>query len=156
MSELPTQPKARPELQILRTRHPPAIYLNQLCILFSHEDIATEPNELSARLEHLPQEDRLFLAVEGELLLGYAHLSIDRQLFSRPSAQVTAIIVRPDRRRQGYGRRLIAAAETWALQAQFTQLILQGINNKAEAESFFTALGYMKKDDPQPEYVRDL
>jgi hypothetical protein len=75
MDASPTRPIPRGELQILRTRHPPATYIDQLSKLLKAENIIRTPDEVHAALEKLPDDDRLLLAVEGEQLIGYAHLS---------------------------------------------------------------------------------
>jgi GNAT superfamily N-acetyltransferase len=143
------------ELQILRTRHPPIIYLPQLTALMFAEGVNSEEAQVLERLENLPKEDRLLLAVQGELLLGYAHLRISRTLSRNPAAEVVAIIVRNDRRRQGIGRRLIAAAETWARQAGREHLLLHTEVIRTEAHAFYAALGY-EKSATTIEFQRDL
>ncbi len=143
------------ELQILRTRHPPEIFLSQLTVLLRAEGIKTEEIQVIERLENLPKEDRLLLAVHGELLLGYAHLCIAKTLSRNPAAEIVAIIVRRDRRRQGIGRRLIAAAETWARQAGREHLLLHTEVIRTEAHAFYAALGY-EKSATIIEFQRDL
>ncbi len=143
------------ELQILRTHHPPEIYLNQVVELLRAEGVKVDEVQVSKRIQELPKEDRLLMAVRGEMLLGYAHLRISRSLSRRPAAEVVAIIVRPDSRRQGIGRRLIAAAETWARQAGRAHLLLHTEVIRTEAHAFFSALGY-EKSATSIEFQRDL
>jgi GNAT superfamily N-acetyltransferase len=115
----------------------------------------TEKHEVFERIENLPKEDRLLLAVKGELLLGYAHLRISKSLSRNPAAEIAAIIVRKDQRRQGIGRRLIAAAETWARQAGRAHLLLHTAVIRTEAHAFYAALGY-EKSSTSIEFQRDL
>ena len=68
MDELPTRPMPQAELKIIRTRHPPNTYLNQLCDLLGTEGISLTPIDLCAQLEEFPEKDRLILAVEGDQL----------------------------------------------------------------------------------------
>jgi GNAT superfamily N-acetyltransferase len=132
------------ELQILRTRHPPDIFLSQLTSLLGQELEPLEVETILRRVEALPKDDRLLLAVMGETLLGFAHLRIAHSLAHDPSAEVVSMVVRPDHRRQGVGRRLVAAAETWARQANRAYLLLHTDVTRTAAHAFFTALGYQK------------
>jgi ribosomal protein S18 acetylase RimI-like enzyme len=115
------------DLQIIRTRHPPAAY----------------------------GDDRLFLALDSEFLIGYAHLRVAHDLASEDTVELLDIIVSTELRRQGVGRRLMTAAETWASQADRAQLVLRADVVRSEALAFFSSLGYMQSGTSQ-EYVRDL
>lgn len=61
------------DLQIIRTRHPPDPTLSQLVELLrkSGREVALE--DMRRRFELLLPSDRLFLATDGEMLIGYAH-----------------------------------------------------------------------------------
>jgi GNAT superfamily N-acetyltransferase len=143
------------ELQILRTRHPPEIYLSQLTALLDRELPSSDVEQVSQRIEELPKDDRLLLAVLGETLLGFAHLRIAHSLAYNPSAEVVSIIVREQNRRQGIGRRLVTAAETWARQSGRAYLLLHTDVTRTPAHAFYTALGY-QKSSTSVEFVRDL
>ncbi len=98
------------ELQLLRTRHPPEIFLHQLIEFLHSEGVNISLEEFHSRIDKLPGDDRLLLAVEGEHLYGYAHLRIAHDLIDAETAVVVSVVVRADRRRQGVGSRLVAAA----------------------------------------------
>lgn len=155
MDELPTRPMPQAELQIIRTRHPPNTYLNQLCDLLGTEGISLTPIDLSAQLEEFPEKDRLILAVEGDQLIGYAHIRIVFDPVHGPIAEVAAIIIQPHRRREGFGRRLIAAAESWARQSRQSHLLLSSDVTRTSGHAFFTALGY-KQNATKLEFIRVL
>lgn len=143
------------ELQIVRTRHPPDAYLEQLAKLLQSEIPVVTLDDLRRRLELLPGDDRFFLALDAEALIGYAHLRVTHDLARDESVEVIDIIVIPELRRQGVGRRLMTAAETWAFQAERARLILRADVVRSEALAFFSALGYEPSNTSQ-EYVRDL
>ena len=130
------------ELQLLRTRHPPDIFLQQFIGLLNSAGVEIGLEELYNRVDKLPHEDRLILAVEGEHLYGYAHLRIAHDLVDAETAVVESIIVREDQRRLGIGSRLIATAETWARQSGRTRLLLRTDVIRTDAHAFFVALGY--------------
>jgi len=143
------------ELQLLRTRHPPEIFLQQLVQLLKSANVDISLEQIQERIDKIPNEDRLFLAVEGEQLYGYAHLCITHNLVDSETSVVVAIIVREDRRRQGIGSRLIAAAETWARQSGQSRLLLRTDVVRTNAHAFFVALGY-EGSSTQLEFVRHL
>ncbi|MCJ7569246.1 MAG: GNAT family N-acetyltransferase [Anaerolineales bacterium] len=143
------------ELQLLRTRHPPELFLQQLIGLLESAKVETSLEELKYRVDNLPNEDRLLLAVEGECLYGYAHIGIAHDLIDADTAVVVSVIVREDRRRQGIGSRLIAAAETWARQSGRSRLLLRTNVVRTGAHAFFVALGY-EGSSTQLEFIRHL
>ena len=142
-------------LQILRTKHPPEIYHHQISRLIAEENYLVRPEDIRDRIERLPPDDRLLLAVDGENRLGFAHLSIRNDLVNEETAEVSAIIVDQSSRRDGIGTRLIAAAETWAKQSGRARLLLKTDVVRTPAHAFFSALGY-EKDSTTLEFVRDL
>jgi GNAT superfamily N-acetyltransferase len=143
------------DLQIIRTRHPPAAYLEQLATILQSEIPDITLDDLRGRLELLPEDDRLFLALDGEFLIGYAHLRVTHDLANEDAVELLDIIVVVELRRQGVGRRLMTAAETWASQAQRAKLVLRADVVRSEALAFFSSLGYVQASTFQ-EYVRDL
>jgi len=143
------------ELQLLRTRHPPEIFLQQLIGLLQSEGVHISLEKFHKRINKLPGDDRLLLAVEGERLYGYAHLRIDHDLIDSETAVVVSVVVREDRRRQGVGSRLIAASETWARQSGRSRLLLRTDVVRTGAHAFFVALGY-DGSSTQLEFIRHL
>lgn len=95
------------------------------------------------------------MALDGEELIGYAHLRVTRDLMNEETAEVVAIVVRRDSRRKGVGRRLIAAAETWAKQSGRARLLLRTEVVRTGAHAFFVALGY-EEGSTAIEFIRDL
>jgi len=143
------------ELQILRTRHPPDIYHAQLANLISQEGHPTKREDITNRLHLFPTKDRLLLAVDGETLLGYAHLRVSDDLVNEETAEVVAIVVEVSNRRSGIGTRLITAAETWATQSGRARLLLKTDVVRTPAHAFFSAQGY-DKDSTTIEFIRNL
>ena len=143
------------ELQIIRTRHPPDIYVVQLANLFTEENYGISAEQLRKRIADLHREDRLFLAVDGDILIGYAHLRSSRDLIHEESAEVLCVVVRAGYRRQGIGRRLLRTAESYAEQAGKARLIMSTNVLLTQAQAFFTAMGY-EQIGTSVEYLRDL
>ncbi len=143
------------DLQIVRTRYPPEAYLEQLLAIVHIEAPEVALEDLKRRLQELPGEDRFFLALDADTLIGYAHFSISRRLEADESVELADIVVLPEFRRQGVGRTLMAAAETWALQSERACLQLRANVINTDALAFFASLGFEPSGTSQ-EYVRDL
>ena len=142
-------------VQIIRTPHPPEALLAQIAELLQGEGFSGEATSIARRLERLPREDRILMALEADLLLGFAHLRIARDLAEDETAEVVSIVVRPDHRRRGIGRMLVTAAETWARQSGRARLLLRTEVVRTPAHAFYVALGYQKAATTI-DFVRDL
>ncbi|MBE3098390.1 MAG: GNAT family N-acetyltransferase [Planctomycetes bacterium] len=142
-------------IQIIRTPHPPDTYLAQIAELLLSEGYPGDEASVQRRLGMLPREDRILMAVEGERLIGFAHLRIARDLAADETAEVVSIVVRPAHRRGGIGRLLVTAAETWARQSGRARLLLRTDVVRTPAHAFYVALGY-QKTATTVDFVRDL
>lgn len=143
------------ELQIIRTRHPPDAYLQQLVTLLQSEYAEITADDLRVRLALLPDDDRFFLALDAEILIGYAHFRVTHELARGDGIELLDLIVSAQHRREGVGRRLMTAGEIWAAQAVRAKLVLRADVMRTEVLAFFSALGYEPASTSQ-EYVRDL
>jgi GNAT superfamily N-acetyltransferase len=142
-------------LQIIRTRHPPLLYLEQVALLHTETGASVTGSEIRLLLEELPSKDRLLLAVDGETLLGYAHLRAARDLINKEMAEIVTVVVRQSHRRRNIGRRLVNAAETWARESGFKRLRFRVSDKNQEAHLFLNALGY-EHTSSNDEFVSDL
>jgi GNAT superfamily N-acetyltransferase len=111
--------------------------------------------DIHRRVEALPRQDRILLALDGEHLIGFAHLRISQDLLTDETAEVASIVVRGSHRRQGVGRRLIAAAEAWARESGRARLLLRTDVVRTDAHAFYVAQGY-EQASTMLEFVRDL
>lgn len=143
------------ELQIVRTRHPPDAYLQQLVTLLRSEYAEINLDDLRGRLALLPDDDRFFLALDAEMLIGYAHFRVTHGLAHGEGVELLDLIVSAQHRREGVGRRLMTAGEIWAVQAERAKLVFRADVVRTEVLAFFSALGYEPTSTSQ-EYVRDL
>jgi GNAT superfamily N-acetyltransferase len=142
-------------LQIIRTRHPPEPHLEQIPELLSEVGIETTLAQIRGRIEALPRHDRLLLALDGDRLIAFAHLRIAHDLLTDETAEVVGVVVRASHRRQGVGRRLIAAAEAWARESGRARLLLRTDVVRTDAHAFYVAQGY-EQAATMLEFVRDL
>lgn len=142
-------------IQIIRTPHPPEPFLAQIAQLLQAENLAADEASIRQRADCLPREDRILMAVEGDLLLGFAHLRIARELTADEATEVVSIVVRRTHRRRGIGRMLVTAAETWARQSGRARLLLRTDVVRTAAHAFYIALGY-QETATTVDFVRDL
>jgi len=142
-------------LQIFRTRHPPEPHLEQMPELLEEVGVKATLADIHRRVEALPRQDRILLALDGEHLIGFAHLRISQDLLTDETAEVASIVVRGSHRRQGVGRRLIAAAEAWARESGRARLLLRTDVVRTDAHAFYVAQGY-EQASTMLEFVRDL
>jgi len=142
-------------LQIIRTRHPPEPHLEQIPELLEEVGVKATLADIHRRVEALPRQDRILLALDGEHLIGFAHLRISQDLLTDETAEVASIVVRGSHRRQGVGRRLIAAAEAWARESGRARLLLRTDVVRTDAHAFYVARGY-EQASTMLEFVRDL
>jgi ribosomal protein S18 acetylase RimI-like enzyme len=143
------------ELQIIRTIHPPDVYVTQLAALYQDEGYEISVERLRDRVEALHRDDRLLLAVDGDHLIGYAHLRTSKDLIHEETSEVICIIVRAGYRRQGIGRRLLRTAESYAEQSGKSRLIMKTNVLQSQAQAFFSSMGY-EQVGTSVEYIRDL
>jgi GNAT superfamily N-acetyltransferase len=142
-------------MQIVRTRHPPVVFLEQFAILQTEAGATTSRSDIKRRLELIPRSDRLIMAIDGKTLLGFSHLRLSSDLFDDRSAELMSIVVRKSSRRQGIGRQLFHAAETWAREAGSSKLIFQINVTSPEAHEFLVALNCEHRET-KLEFIRIL
>lgn len=86
------------------------------CLLWPHHTAEEMQDEHAALLDD--GCNALFLAEEDGAPAGFAHVSLRRDYVegtdTSPVGYLEAIFVRPERRRQGVARALLAACEGWA------------------------------------------
>lgn len=130
------------ELQILRTMHPPEIFIEQITLLNKEIGRTISSSSLKEIIDALPRSERLLLAVEGDFLVGFAHLRVHSDLAGASSVEVVDLIVRSANRQRGIGRQLLNAAETWARQSDYRSLQIRIPVADSGAHAFLTALQF--------------
>jgi GNAT superfamily N-acetyltransferase len=92
----------------------------------------------------LGRDDHALLVamVDGEWVIGWVHVCAVTLLESDPLAEIWGLVVDAEERGRGVGRRLMAAAESWARQHGFTVMGLRSRRQREEAHLFYERLGY--------------
>lgn len=102
-------------------------------------------NELPARLATLERNGDAVLVAESDdgAVVGMAALHLMTVFhFSRPLGYITAFVTDPTVRRQGIGKKLLAAAEEWARSHNCYRLALTSAEHRKDAHAFYPASGF--------------
>lgn len=142
-------------LKIIRARQPPDEYLAQMLEMLVPEGFAIAFPAAAQRVRDLPKEDRFLFAVEEARVLGYAHVRVARDIVRDEAAEVATLLVRKADRRRGVGRRIISAAEAWALESGRALLLLRAQVGQRDLHAFCVALGY-QEEGTSLAFARDL
>lgn len=101
-------------------------------------------SELVARFDAIEssRERRLLVADVQEDVVGWCHVYGVRLLESEGYAELGALVVDENSRRQGVGRALIRGAEVWASSIGFSRLRAYSGNHREIAHDFYRSVGY--------------
>ncbi|MBV8466370.1 MAG: GNAT family N-acetyltransferase [Burkholderiales bacterium] len=98
-----------------------------------------------ARVERLVQGApfNVFVAELAGLVVGWVHVAWYVNLITGGYAEVCALVVDEGCQRRGVGKKLIAAAEAWAVEATQADRIRLGSGvHRTEAHKFYESMGY--------------
>jgi len=126
-----------------------------LARLLAHLGYPADPADLPDRLLRLRSggDDAFVAVIDGETAgLATVHSRAVLHL-ARPVAQLTALVVPPERRGRGVGRALVAAAEQWARAQGAERLVVTTALHRADAPLFYERLGF---EHTGRRYVRTL
>jgi GNAT superfamily N-acetyltransferase len=101
------------------------------------------PSGMKLRLEEARDDPRhaVFVADVGSLA-GWIHVARILSLESGTCAEIRGLVVGSPHRRCGIGKRLVAAAEEWALENQCPRIRVRTNIVREEAARFYDSLGY--------------
>ena len=86
---------------------------------------------------------RLFVAQHaGNPIVGWIHVQATYLLECDARAEIWGLVVSAQARGIGVGRRLVEAAEEWALMRGLDVIVLRSNNLRTEAQGFYEHLGY--------------
>jgi N-acetylglutamate synthase-like GNAT family acetyltransferase len=126
-----------------------------LCELFGSAGLTITPRSMAERLEALQQRQGVvLLALEWGPPSGMIALHWHQTLTAdQPAAQISTLLVHPDRRRSGIGRLLVKAAGQTARAAGCGELELLSLLGSADLLDFCRASGFAEAG---PRFVRPL
>ena len=114
-----------------------------------------EPSELGWRLESLPSDDEVWVAVVDGEVVGWIHCAVRRSLVVEPNVEIRGIVVGERWRHRGVGRRLMELAERLAAEHGLSAVRLRSGAQRDGAHAFYRALGY-RELKTQRVFIRDL
>ena len=86
---------------------------------------------------------RLFVAQHaGNVIVGWVHVQATYLLECDARAEIWGLVVAETARGTGVGRRLVEAAEEWALMRGLGVMVLKSNYLRTEAQGFYEHLGY--------------
>ncbi len=119
-----------------------------LRLLFNiEEDFTFNPKKQKQGLKMLIKDKRsaVFLAEQNSMVIGMATIQIVISTAEGgPAAVMEDVIVHPDHRSKGAGRRLLKAASDWAFRKRISRLQLLADNNNISALQFYLHTGWQK------------
>lgn len=106
-----------------------------------------DPAAIGARVAGITPSpsDVLLVAECSGLVVGWLQAHVAWVLESGFRAEIVGLVVSPDSRRLGAGRRLVAAAEEWADGKGATSISVRSSTQRIESHIFYPALGYERK-----------
>lgn len=93
-----------------------------------------------------PAVDVLVAVGDEHEVLGVVSVSTRPHFTGEVDAYVGELVVAEGHERRGVGRRLMGAAETWAVERRHVRLTLETGAANTVARAFYTSLGYTEED----------
>jgi GNAT superfamily N-acetyltransferase len=94
-------------------------------------------------------DDAVFVAEADSAVIGWLHVFLRPLLESDLSAEIGGLVVSRAARRHGVGRRLVAAAETWAQAHGAKLLTVRCRTERVEGNRFYEALSFPYREGPE-------
>jgi GNAT superfamily N-acetyltransferase len=104
------------------------------------------PVAVARRLERLlPRADQVVLVADaGGLLAGWIHGAEQELVEADRRCEILGLVIDQRRRREGTGRRLVAAVEEWAVSRGLGEMSVRSNVTRAESHPFYEAIGYRR------------
>lgn len=99
---------------------------------------------VAARLQRLGERRDVFVAIEGERVVGWAALSIDEAFVEGFGAYLEGLVVDEAARSRGIGVALLEAVEARARERGCAEIRVQSNVLRERAHSFYERNGYLK------------
>jgi GNAT superfamily N-acetyltransferase len=102
---------------------------------------------MARRLERLlrsPDETVLVAALPSGHVVGWLHGSQQELLESGRHCEILGLVVDPEQRGHGIGRRLLGAVEQWAAERGMEQVAVRSNVVRSESHPFYERCGYLR------------
>lgn len=105
-------------------------------------------DEVASRLGRFlarPDVHAVLVATTDEAqVIGWIHIGRRESLETRPRAEILGLVVDRAVRRTGVGRVLMSAAERWAAEQGFNEVMLRSNILRPESHPFYESIGYVR------------
>ncbi len=130
--------------QAVSLRHMEAEDLPRTQVLLSQLGYILDAQELKHRYDAVARsaDHMLIVADENGSVVAFSHVYARPALDKPCEALVQALVVDQAHRGKGLGRRMMGAAESWAVARKFTSVALASHVSRAAAHVFYEDLGY--------------
>lgn len=108
---------------------------------------AVEPAVIMQRLERLlARPDHLVVVAElaGNTVVGWVHGTDLELLETGRRCEILGLVVDPEHRTRGIGRKLVSAIELWAVRRGLTQIGVRSNVVRLESHPFYEQIGYTR------------
>jgi N-acetylglutamate synthase-like GNAT family acetyltransferase len=118
-----------------------------IAALLAHLTGSELSGDVAGRLESLTADpDHLVLVATDahDEVVGWVHAFVAHRVQTRPFAEIGGLVVSPAHRRIGAGLALCRRVAQWAEDLGLLQVRVRSRSDRAEAASFFEALGFSR------------
>jgi GNAT superfamily N-acetyltransferase len=94
-------------------------------------------------------------AADSTRLLGWIHVGRRDLLEVEPRAEILGLVVDATARTRGIGRALVTAAEKWASEHGFAEMVVRSAITRQESHPFYERIGY-RRTKSQHVYLKQI
>lgn len=128
--------------------------IRKICV----EDLGYECKEelVKTRIEHLDENrEMVFVAEIDNVIVGYIHIEKYNLLYFENMANILGLAVAKKYQKQGWGRKLMEAAEQWSKDHNIYIIRLNSGIGRKEAHKFYRAIGFSDEKE-QMRFIKQL
>lgn len=119
--------------------------LEALVELAAQLGYAADKETIATRLQSIMSDSNSVLLVatdDTNRAIGFVHIGVRPLIVADRTAEVCGLVVHSGVRTKGYGKKLMHAAEQWAVKKQCREVTLRSNVLREEAHEFYKRLGY--------------
>ena len=99
---------------------------------------------MALRIQALTQTHKVFVACEGDVVVGWIDVGVVTHLQSGSYAEIGGLVVTDGHRGRGVGGALVAYAEAWASRQGLSKILVRSQIAREAAHRFYLREGYQR------------
>lgn len=130
---------------------------NDICKI-CNEDLGYKCKKelVKMQIEHLDEKrEMVFVAEVDNVVVGYIHVEKYNVLYFNSMTNILGLAVAKKHQKQGWGRKLIEAAEQWSKENDIYTIRLNSGIGRKEAHKFYRAIGFGEEKE-QIRFIKHL